>query len=278
MAKLDAIKKVQKIKNSLAVVQPSIINPELPNHKFTKIPDKTSSTDKTLSTPPLSLNKLALGQVINLLGFFEPKQIITIISTFLITLVISIATSQSLAANFSNNKTELIETTTDAPRQASLAVTANPPTLSFDQIVKTKPGEVYLPKENVNLPDPLLERKEFLQKYLALKNSPLADHVDALSEQTQWKLIIAISQAESSACKKLPPSSYNCWGIGGAWDLKYYENYDQAIADVNRILEQHYIQAGLNTPKTIVNKWVGHNSPNWQAQVQTILNQLNSQN
>ncbi len=56
--------------------------------------------------------------------------------------------------------------------------------------------------------------------------------------------------------------------------MRGYKNYDQAVADVNRILEQKYIQAGLNTPKEIVKKYVGHQNDNWQAAVEQELKNL----
>jgi hypothetical protein len=56
--------------------------------------------------------------------------------------------------------------------------------------------------------------------------------------------------------------------------MKHYASYDAAFADVNRILEQHYVAAGMDTPKTMVKKWVGHDSPTWEAAVQQELDAL----
>jgi hypothetical protein len=148
----------------------------------------------------------------------------------------------------------------------------SPDSPAFSSTVITDPNAIYLPIEKEDVPDPLSQRKAFLEAYLKSKNSPLAAHVDALSEQTQWKLIIAIADAESSYCKRKELN--NCWGIGGAWNLKAYSNYDQAIADVNRILEQHYIAAGLTSPDTIENKWVGHPNDNWEAAADQVMDDL----
>ncbi len=213
----------------------------------------------------------ATTKPVRLFSFFDRKQATTIVVTFLITFIFSIATSQGLASIATNARQNFI--TEDKPLPAvEIAVTGQPSLATFNNTVQTQPGDVYLPMENINLPDPLEKRKEFLEKYLSAKHSPLANHVDAISEQSQWKLIIAISRAESSFCKHQVTN--NCWGIGGAWNMKNYKNFDVAVSDVNRILERYYIQAGLTTPKKIVKKYVGHQSDNWQAAVEQELENL----
>lgn len=213
------------------------------------------------------------AKILKLLDHFEAVQIIKIISILLLTFTLSIGASQVLAKNNPQQKT----TASSPETNAILAVSTIPATnYAMSPEVLSKPEEVYLPEEKIALPDPLKHRKEFLEEYLKSKKSILAEHVDALSEQTQWKLIIAISRAESSFCKK--HIQYNCWGIGGAWNPKKYQSYDQAIADVNRILQQHYINAGLKTPAQIEKKWVGYKSDNWQEAVQEELDNLNKIN
>ena len=198
------------------------------------------------------------------------KIVSAIVLTFVVTFCLSIATSSSFAH---------APTTQTAPEYASaitihaspivsnspFPVTNVPQTLSLDSQVSNSPDKVYLPMEQIELPDPLKDRKAFLVTYLQSKHSELANHVDALSQQTQWKLILAISDAESSYCKRHLYN--NCWGIGGAWNLKQYGTMDEAITDVNRILEQKYIDAGLVSTSQIEKKWVGYDDPNWEAAV-----------
>ncbi len=216
--------------------------------------------------------KIFVPKRINFFSFFEKKQITTIAITFVVTFVFSIATSQGLAA-INSPKQNQTRATQEAPRaEKQLAILDQPGVPVFDPNVRLSPDEIYLPKENMILPDPLKKRKEFLEKYLRAKGTPLADHVDAISVQSQWRLIIAISRAESSFCKHQVTN--NCWGIGGAWNMRKYKNYDEAVADVNRILETYYIQAGLDTPKEIVRKYVGHQSDNWELAVQQELKNL----
>ncbi len=222
---------------------------------------KTQTTRKTFFLP----------KKIHFFSFFDKKQISTIAITFVVTFIFSIATSQGLAAMNAPKQKAL--TTQELPRKSNeLAILDQPDIPVFDPNVHLTPDEVYLPKENLILPDPLKKRKEFLEKYLRAKGTPLADHVDAISVQSQWKLIIAISRAESSFCKHQVTN--NCWGIGGAWNMKKYKNYDEAVADVNRILETYYIQSGLDTPKEIVRKYVGHQSDNWEMAVEQELENL----
>ncbi|GAC1412757.1 MAG: hypothetical protein NVSMB66_2680 [Candidatus Doudnabacteria bacterium] len=227
---------------------------------------------------PVMVTKKAITKPIGLLSFFDRKQLITIVLTFVFTFALSIATSQGLAsfAQPTPKQESLPVIGSSISLDNEFAVTTQPDSFKLNQEILSQPDEVFLPKESISLPDPLKKRREFLVKYLKSKNSPLSDHVAAISEQSQWKLIIAISRAESSFCKHQVTN--NCWGIGGAWNMKNYKDFEDAVTDVNRILEKHYIQAGLNTPRQIVGKYVGHRNDNWQAAVEEELKTLSSVN
>lgn len=213
---------------------------------FSRIKDTGKITGAILATFGLTLaSSLAMAHI------NQPSQPDTVQNT----LAIASANSDNTSSSTNN-----------------LAVTMSPNSPAFSSTIITDPNAIYLPIEKEDVPDPLSQRKAFLEDYLKSKNSPLASHVDALSDQTQWKLIIAIADAESSYCKRMKLN--NCWGIGGAWNLKSYDNYDQAISDVNRILEQHYIAAGLTSPDKIENKWVGHPNDNWQAAADQVMDDL----
>ncbi len=262
MKNIDGVRKIQ---------QPLLKKPTFTPIKVAKVTAAVPVQQQTKTAPVYQkIEQQKQTKHIKLFSFFDYKQLATIATTFIITFVLSITTSQTLASH----KNIFVPTNSSAESTANdpLNVTTTPVEVSLGLEVLDQPGQVYLPKENIELPNPLKKRQEFLEKYLKSKNSVLSEHVEALSEQSQWKLIIAISRAESSFCKR--HLNNNCWGIGGAWNLKKYKNYDEAVADVNRILETYYINAGLNTPEKIVKKYVGHQSDNWEYAVQQELDNL----
>lgn len=220
--------------------------------------------------------KPGIGQRIKTAVRFHHRSVLTTVAASAASFILSLASSQALAhinrAGDDLNTSAATTVTSVMPHTDALAVTSMPDAGTLNPVVITDPNAIYLPEEKIDVPDPLTQRQAFLTAYLNSKHSPLAAHVDALSDQTQWKLIIAIADAESSYCKR--DELNNCWGIGGAWDLKSYDNYDQAIADVNRILEQHYISAGMTSPAAIENKWVGHPNQNWQEAANQVMDDL----
>ncbi|HEX5429970.1 MAG TPA: hypothetical protein VFX17_02715 [Patescibacteria group bacterium] len=111
-----------------------------------------------------------------------------------------------------------------------------------------------------------------LHDYLVKKGSPLADHAATLLAQNNWQLVVAVSNGESTMCKHYKYN--NCWGIGGAWNLKRYDNLDDAIVDVNRIISQKYVADGLDTPQKMVHRYVGHTNANWVLAANKILNEI----
>jgi hypothetical protein len=115
---------------------------------------------------------------------------------------------------------------------------------------------------------------EILRAYLESKNSPLSQISDHILQQDNWKLVLAISNGESTLCQH--QRNYNCWGIGGAWDLKHYDSYVSAFSDVSHIITDKYIANGADTPTKIVNRYVGHPNTSWVLAVNKTLNDLNS--
>ena len=66
----------------------------------------------------------------------------------------------------------------------------------------------------------------------------------------------------------------NCWGVGGAWNLRRYESFIDGFSDVDRFLGEMYIAKGADTPEKIVRKYVGNPSPSWVRAVNQVLAQL----
>src|SRR3990172_5749775 len=83
-------------------------------------------------------------------------------------------------------------------------------------------------------------RPLIVRKYLHLYESPLEPYSDLLIEvadkySLDYRLLPAIAQQESNLCKKIPPSSHNCWGFGiYADNVIVFDNYPEAIETVAR--------------------------------------------
>lgn len=122
--------------------------------------------------------------------------------------------------------------------------------------------------------DPIIINTAVLQDYLNQKGSPLAAYAQDILQHENWKLVLAISNGESTMCKRQMYN--NCWGVGGAWNLRRYKSFSEGFADVNRLLGEKYIPMGADTPKKIVRKYVGNYSPTWVAAVTQVLNQIDS--
>ncbi len=123
-------------------------------------------------------------------------------------------------------------------------------------------------QDSLTVPD---LRAEELQKYLELKNSPLAGHVETLLKQDHYRLIIGISFAESNFCKRnIRP--HNCWGIGGDYP-ESYSNYDEAVIRANQLIDK-YQDSGLTNPQLMRDRWVGWKNHNWILAVEQVTNAL----
>jgi hypothetical protein len=127
------------------------------------------------------------------------------------------------------------------------------------------------PQETI-ITDPITINTPILQDYLEQKGSPLASSAAELLKNDNWKLVLAISNGESTMCKRQMYN--NCWGVGGAWNLRRYASFADGFADVDRLLASKYIPSGKDTPVKIVRKYVGSYSPNWVLAVNQTLAEL----
>ena len=80
---------------------------------------------------------------------------------------------------------------------------------------------------------------ENLRTYLQNYNSPLAEYAHVLVELKNWKKIIALSNAESTMCRRYPVSTANCWGVGGAnmWDMG--DNLGEGVKSMDHFLRNY---------------------------------------
>ena len=104
-------------------------------------------------------------------------------------------------------------------------------------------------------------RPAILSKYLSRYQSPLvplANYLVAIADQysLDYRLLVAIAQQESNLCKKIIPSSHNCWGYGIYGNkVTKFDSYEQAMETVARGLKKNYIDKGLTSPEEIMTKY-----------------------
>lgn len=117
-------------------------------------------------------------------------------------------------------------------------------------------------------------RKEKLTNYLDSKKSPLVSIVDTLVHLKHWRLVLAISNSESSLGKRC--YSNNCSGIGVAPGHPLWQEYkskaDWAVA-LDKLIEKRYSGWTLEQMNGTYNK---PGSDNWIFAARQILNDLQS--
>jgi len=84
-----------------------------------------------------------------------------------------------------------------------------------------------------------------LEVYLQQQKSPLAKYAQVLVNQPNWKKIIALSNAESSLCKRYPEQTANCWGVGGSnlWDMG--STLGEGVVAMNKFLNNYPLRSKL---------------------------------
>jgi hypothetical protein len=118
-------------------------------------------------------------------------------------------------------------------------------------------------------------RKEKLRAYLQGKKTPFASVADTIAEQPHWKLILAISFAESTFGKNCVDN--NCSNIGVKPGHDYWRKYktlNDWVIDFNRLLERRYKNWSLEQMNGV---YVQPKNPNWLAATRQILEELQEQ-
>lgn len=118
--------------------------------------------------------------------------------------------------------------------------------------------------------------KNFFRKY----NSPLYDEAElivSVSDQYKfdYRLLPAIAMQESNLCKYIPENSYNCWGWGiyGS-TVTRFDSYSETIKTVAKGIKNNYINQGLITASSIMEKYTPSSNGSWAHGVNTFLRML----
>lgn len=86
------------------------------------------------------------------------------------------------------------------------------------------------------------KREQKLKDFLAKWDSPLESQAGVIARQSHWKLILAISFAESTLGKNCV--GFNCSGIGGS-NIREYKSFQNWILGFNRLIENRYKDKSL---------------------------------
>lgn len=129
------------------------------------------------------------------------------------------------------------------------------------------PSEPAKPQEQIPK-----ERKEKLVEYLKSKRSRFAADVDVLAELPHWKLVLAISFAESTMGRSCPDN--NCSGIGVAPGHRLWRKYttiEDWMKDFNSLLDRRYKDWTL---EKMCGVYVQPCNPNWLKATRQVFGEL----
>lgn len=123
-------------------------------------------------------------------------------------------------------------------------------------------------------------RAELIRQYLASYNSPLEPHAEYLvaasdAHGLDYRLLTAIAQQESNLCKKIPPSSYNCWGWGiHSQGSLGFSSFEEGIDVVSQGIKENYIDKGYTTVEDIMSKYTPLSNGSWAFGVNTFMGDI----
>ncbi|MBI5614027.1 hypothetical protein HY947_03835 [Candidatus Gottesmanbacteria bacterium] len=126
------------------------------------------------------------------------------------------------------------------------------------------------------------ERIKTLKRVLEYYDSPLesyAEHfvVEADRYELDWRLVAAISGAESAFGKHIPYGSYNAWGWGiptGAQSGIAFADWKKGISTVSSGLRKNYYNRGAQTVDDVGRIYAA--SKAWPSHVKFFLAQINT--
>ncbi len=160
--------------------------------------------------------------------------------------------------------------------EGSLGPDNSPPNQALFNMTITQLEEYFnqLAESNkrVKYEELLAQRKVKLKAYLEDKDSPFADIVDTIAELKHWKMVLAISNSESSLGKRC--YNNNCSGIGVEPGHPLWRDYSSKrdwAKDLDKLIEKRYKDWTLEEMNGVYNK---PGSSNWVSASTQILEEI----
>lgn len=154
---------------------------------------------------------------------------------------------------------------TDTAKLISTSHT-NPEVKGVSTAVTTKDARPVLIAEFLEANDSPLKPYD----YWGSKLTEIADRY-----QLDFRLLPSIAMQESNLCRKIPPDTYNCLGLGihsrGTWGFPSFESNFEKAAE---ILRKNYLNEGLITPDEIQDKYTPGSNGSWEFAVNSFMDQL----
>jgi hypothetical protein len=118
----------------------------------------------------------------------------------------------------------------------------------------------------------LQQRAEKIGSYLADKKAPYADFSETIAKQPHWKLILAISFAESSWGKNCVDNNCSNIGVKPGHELWHkYKDYGEWIENFNKLLERRYKDWSL---EKMCGVYVQPCNKNWLLATKSVFEEL----
>lgn len=122
---------------------------------------------------------------------------------------------------------------------------------------------------------------EIVRQFLAKHNSQLETYAPDLIAAAErydldFRLLPAIAMQESTACRRIPENSHNCWGWGiYGGKVTRFDNYPHAIETISRTLSTKYREKhGLVTPYEVGRLYNPSNTNNWAENVTHFMQEM----
>jgi hypothetical protein len=126
-------------------------------------------------------------------------------------------------------------------------------------------------------------RVEKVKDFFASYGSVLANYANTFVQSAdkynlKYNLLPAIGMQESIGCKRVPKNTNNCFGWGIYTHKRTsFPDYTTAINTISKLMEQKYVNNGLNTPEEIGKIYNPANTNEWSDKVNYFMNQIQNQ-